>query len=141
MISKPLFRVNDLVTLREDIDHDMDVRYRMIHDPNRCTIFIPDIPYCDTGNLIKIGTVITKYRCTRNRCVITDEMFREGERLMRYLNYLDEPEPQFGYSLLDTVYGRTGETAEYVLTATYSPWRYPFDDWYAIDLDTVDGNA
>jgi hypothetical protein len=79
-------------------------------------------------------------------------MFCEGERLMRYLNYLDELEPQFGYSLLDTVYGRTGETAEYVRTATpsmyqstydtsYSPWRYSFDDWRAINFDTIDGNA
>ena len=111
MISKPLFRVGDFVTIRDDIVSDTNVYYSMLQ-PDARNIFVSGC-YTLFGNRYRIQSACGQYNCEGSPLGLTDEMFQEGKRIMQYLHYTDEPANELGvgyldYELLDTLCGEAG---------------------------------
>lgn len=84
MISKPLFRTGDYVTLRNDINgHD---NYSMLHDPVMHNCYIDD-EYIQTNGRLQIEDAnYWQYQCCGAEWYLTDGMFAEGARVMQYLD-------------------------------------------------------
>lgn len=149
MISKPLFRVGDFVTIRDDIVSDTNVYYSMLQ-PDARNIFVSGC-YTLFGNRYRIQSACGQYNCEGSPLGLTDEMFQEGKRIMQYLNYTDEPANELGvgyldYELLDTLCGEAGApydasdwsvtTAPYI---TYSPWRDTVGCWdYSVNINATE---
>lgn len=85
MISKPLFRLGDLVVVRPDLQPGVD--YRMMH-ATKCDVAIDAMcAYCNWK--IVIYSIGTNEKYSANRCCEynwTDEMLVEGCRVMQFIS-------------------------------------------------------
>lgn len=115
MISSQLFRPNDVVHFHEDLAPNRT--YSMLHKPSyNCTTTPGSGSWCrlNSGG----QAVIADHSATGKYIVdgilgLCDEMFQEGNRVMQYLHYTDEPVNELGvgylnYELLDTLCGEAG---------------------------------
>lgn len=100
MISKPLFRLGDYVTVYSDLSNHK--RYVMLHDPYIYEIATNDMINANSQRQRispRSPTPTNEYVCENFTELWTDGMFVEGRRIMAYLN--TEPETEYNERVVD----------------------------------------
>ena len=83
MISTPLLRRGDRVTVRRDLGPNID--YVMLHARQTTDVAVGDMRYLG-GTMVQIDDMYLKYHICESRRNWTDEMFVETARLIQYIN-------------------------------------------------------
>ena len=88
MISRPLLRRGDRVTVRRDFGLNID--YAMLHERQTTDAAVGEMRRLG-GQMVQIHEIYLKYIICESMYNWTDEMFVETARLIQYINAPDIP--------------------------------------------------